>query len=152
MAECLRFPKVLDAVSSLIGEDLVAFLLMFIYKPPDLEQSVHPFHQDAVYFPFGPQRQCLGVWIPLDPVNGGLTIVPGSHKLKIQKHEPKAGINFGALAAAGVEGNDEYHGKAITPELPPGHCILFSTKMLHPVQTDRCRPPLPPKPSEGFLL
>jgi phytanoyl-CoA hydroxylase len=134
MAECLRLPKVLDAVSSLIGEDLLAFLLMFIYKPPGVEQSVHPFHQDALYFPFGPQKQCLGVWIPLDPVseaNGGLTIVPGSQNLKVQKHEPKAGINFGALAATGIEGNDEFHRNAITPELPPGDCILFSTKMLH---------------------
>ena len=134
MAECLRFPRVLEAVSDLIGEDLLAFLLMFIYKPPGVEQSVHPFHQDALYFPFGPQKQCLGVWIPLDPVseaNGGLSIVPGSHRLPIQKHEIKEGINFGALAAEGIEGNEEFHGKAITPELSPGDCLLFSTRLLH---------------------
>ncbi|MDG2304025.1 MAG: phytanoyl-CoA dioxygenase family protein [Candidatus Binatia bacterium] len=134
MAECLRFPRVLEAVSSLIGEDLLAFLLMFIYKPPGVAQSVHPFHQDAAYFPFRPQKQCVGVWIPLDPVseaNGGLTIVPGSHRLPIQQHEIKEGINFGALAAAGIEGNDAYHAEAITLELRPGDCVLFSTKMLH---------------------
>lgn len=134
MAECLRLPRVLDAVSSLIGEDLLAFLLMFIYKPPGIEQSVHPFHQDALYFMFQPQDQCLGVWIPLDPVseeNGSLSVVPRSHKLDIQKHLATDGINFGALAADGIEGNALYHEQAITMELSPGDCLLFSTHLLH---------------------
>lgn len=134
MAECLRFPRVLDAVSSLIGEDLLAFLLMFIYKPPGIEQSVHPFHQDAAYFMFQPQDQCLGVWIPLDPVseeNGSLSVVPRSHKLEVKKHLVKEGINFGALAADDIEGNADYHDQAITMNLPPGDCLLFSTHLLH---------------------
>lgn len=134
MAECLRLPRVLDAVSSLIGEDLLAFLLMFVYKPPGIEQSVHPFHQDALYFMFQPQNRCLGVWIPLDPVseeNGSLSVVPGSHKLDVKKHLAKEGINFGALAAEGIEGNALYHEQAITMELSPGDCLLFSTHLLH---------------------
>jgi phytanoyl-CoA hydroxylase len=134
LAECMRLPRVLDAVESLIGEDLLAFLLMFIYKPPGLSQSVHPFHQDAVYFPFGPHEQCLGVWIPLDPVseeNGSLSIVPGSHTRPVHKHELLDGINYGALAAAGVEGNEEFHENALTLEMPPGDCLLFSTRLLH---------------------
>ena len=134
MAECLRLPRVLDAVSSLIGEDLLAFLLMFIYKPPGIEGSVHPFHQDAVYFMFQPQDRCLGVWIPLDPVceeNGSLSVVPRSHKLQVKKHLVKEGINFGALAAEDIEGNTAYHAQALTMELSPGDCLLFSTHLLH---------------------
>jgi len=134
LAECMRLPRVLDAVESLIGPDLLAFLLMFIYKPPGVSQSVHPFHQDAVYFPFGPHDQCLGVWIPLDPVseeNGSLSIVPGSHTRPLDKHELRDGINFGALAASGVEGNEEFHAKALDLEMPPGDCLLFSTRLLH---------------------
>jgi len=134
LAECLRLPRVLDAVESLIGEDLMAFLLMFIYKPPGVEQAIHPFHQDAVYFMFEPQDKCLGVWIPLDPVseeNGALTIVPRSHRLDVHKHEMKDGINFGALAAEGIEDNAEYHDKAITLSMQPGDCLLFNTRLLH---------------------
>jgi phytanoyl-CoA hydroxylase len=134
MAECLRLPRVLDAVSSLIGEDLLAFLLMFIYKPPGIEQSVHPFHQDALYFMFQPQDRCLGVWIPLDPVseeNGSLSVVPRSHKLDVQKHLVQEGINFGALAAEEIEGNAAYHEQAVSMELSPGDCLLFSTHLLH---------------------
>ncbi len=133
-AEALRFPKVLDAVSSLIGEDILAFLLMFIYKPPGVPASEHPFHQDALYFPFEPQNQCVGVWIPLDPVseeNGTLTVVPGSHEMKVQNHGFRDGINFGALAAEGIEGNAAFHDKAISLDLPPGDCVLFATHMLH---------------------
>ena len=133
-AEALRFPKVLDAVSSLIGDDLLAFLLMFIYKPPGVAESEHPFHQDALYFPFGPHDQCLGVWIPLDPVsdaNGTLTVVPGSHKMKVQAHGVRDGINFGALAAEGIEGNAEFHEKSVALDLPPGDCVLFATRTLH---------------------
>lgn len=134
MAECLSLPRVLDAVSSLIGEDLLAFLLMFIYKPPGIEQSVHPFHQDAAYFMFQPQNRCLGVWIPLDPVseeNGSLSVVPRSHELEVKKHIIKEGINFGALAAEDIEDNAAYHEQAITMELSPGDCLLFSTHLLH---------------------
>jgi phytanoyl-CoA hydroxylase len=134
MAECLRLPRVLDAVSSLIGEDLLAFLLMFIYKPPGIEESIHPFHQDALYFMFQPQDRCLGVWIPLDPVseeNGSLSVVPGSHRLDVKNHLAKEGINFGALAAEDIEGNARYHEQAITMELSPGDCLLFSTHLLH---------------------
>lgn len=134
MAECLRLPRVLDAVSSLIGDDLLAFLLMYIYKPPGVSQSVHPFHQDAAYFPFKPQKLCLGVWIPLDPVdedNGSLSIIPGSHRDPIHGHEIREGINFGALAAQGIEGNETFHHKALTLEMPPGDCLLFNTRLLH---------------------
>ena len=134
MEECLHFPRVLDAAESLIGEDILAFLLMFIYKPPGLPQSIHPFHQDAVYFPFEPQESCLGVWIPLDPVsetNGTLCVVPGSHRLGLRKHEVREGINFGALAAQGVEGNEQYHHEAVAMEMLPGDCLLFNTRLFH---------------------
>ncbi len=134
MAECLRLPRLLDAAESLIGEDLLAFLLMFIYKPPGIEQSIHPFHQDAAYFMFGPQNLCLGAWIPLDPVseeNGSLSVVPRSHELDLRKHLVKQGINFGALAADDIEGNAAYHEQAITMDLSPGDCLLFNTHLLH---------------------
>ena len=132
--EALQFPRVLDAVESLIGEDLMAFLLMFIYKPPGVEQAVHPFHQDAAYFMFQPQDRCLGVWIPLDPVNeenGSLSIVPRSHELELREHLAKDGINFGALAANGIEDNPEFHEKAISLTMEPGQCLLFNTRLLH---------------------
>ena len=143
--ECLSLPKVLDAVESLIGEDLMAFLLMFIYKPPGVPQSVHPFHQDAVYFMFEPQDSCLGVWIPLDPVdekNGTLEVVPRSHTEGVKEHGAREGINFGAFAAEGVEGEEDVHRRSIALEMRLGECLLFNTRLYHRSggnETDRHR-------------
>ena len=133
MAECLRFPRVLDAVESLIGEDLLAFLLMFIYKPPGVEESVHPFHQDGAYFPFEPLDQVLGVWIPLDPVdekNGSLCVVPGSHHGDISPHEALPGVNAGAFQAE-VARDPALHERAKTFELPAGDAVIFHPRLLH---------------------
>lgn len=171
MAECLRFPRVLDAAETLLGSDILAFLMMFIYKPPGVPQSVHPFHQDAVFFPFSPQASCVGVWIPLDRVseeNGTLCVVPGSHRMDVRKHEVRDGINFGAVAAEGVEGNDQFHEASVAMEMSPGDCLLFNTRLLHRSggnRTDghrrvitlhlasaRCRPTGPSISEFGFAL
>ncbi len=133
MAECLHFPRVLDAVSSLLGEDLLAFLLMFIYKPPGVDDAYHPFHQDGAYFPFEPLDQVVGVWIPLDHAdasNGSLCVVPGSHKQKIGGHQPIEGVNAGALAAP-AEHDEEAHANSITFDLQPGDCVIFHPHLLH---------------------
>lgn len=89
LADYMETPKLLDAVESIIGEDIVAFLLMLIYKPPHVD-AVHPYHQDSFYFPFGPHDDVIGTWVPLDDAdgdNGTLRVIPGSHKMDIIEHE-----------------------------------------------------------------
>jgi phytanoyl-CoA hydroxylase len=134
MAECLRLPRVLDLVESLLGPDLLAFLLMFIYKPPGLDEAIHPFHQDAVFFPFGPHDDVCGVWAPLDRAdadNGSLCVVPGSHRLPVRAHAAIAGVNAGAFAAEGVEEDEEIRERAVTLALDPGDCVIFHSRTLH---------------------
>jgi len=130
----MHTPALLDAVESLIGPDLLAFLYMVIYKPPGVPDSIHPFHQDGVYFPFGPQDDVLGVWIALDRAhaeNGTLTVVPGSHHDDIRGHEVLPGVNAGAFAASGIEGSSEVMAKAVTLEVLPGHAVLFHPRLFH---------------------
>jgi phytanoyl-CoA hydroxylase len=139
MAECLRLPRVLDAVSDLIGADLLAFLLMFIYKPPGVPDSVHPFHQDAVFFPFGPHDRIVGVWIALDPAhadNGSLCVVPGSQRLDVVPHEAVAGVNAGAFGAPGAGAGGE---APVTLEVAPGDCVLFHPHLFHRTGGNRTR-------------
>ena len=134
MAECLSLPRVLDAVSSLIGDDLLAFLLMVIYKPPGVEQSFHPFHQDGVFFPFEPHDRVVGVWIPLDPTdadNGSLCVLPGSHRQPVVSHAAIAGVNAGAFAARDIEEDAAAHQSSVTLELEPGDCVIFHLHLLH---------------------
>ncbi len=124
-------PGLLDVVEDLLGPDIKAFLVMFIYKPPSLE-FVHPYHQDAYYFPFEPHDLCLGTWLALDPTdaaNGTLSVIPGSHRLEILPHaEPKgAAVNYGVF---GVEGYDNHPDEEVL-ELRPGDCVFFHSRLLH---------------------
>lgn len=135
-------PKLLDVLEGLIGPDIKSFLTMFIYKPPGVD-AVHDYHQDGYYFPFGPHDLVLGTWIPLDHAdadNGTLSVIPGSHKLGIMKHELPAGteINAGIFGVQGYVG----HPTEVTLDLQPGDGVFFHSRMLHatgPNKTERHR-------------
>ena len=126
----LQTPKLLDAVENLIGEDLVAFLLMVIYKPPHIE-AVHPYHQDSFYFRFGPHDKIVATWIPLDLAtgdNGTLRVIPGSHKGEVIEHEmPESVTNAYSFEAKGY---DEDPTEEVL-EVQPGHAVLFHSRLLH---------------------
>jgi hypothetical protein len=124
-------PALLDVVEDLLGPDLKAFLTMFIYKPPGLD-SVHPYHQDAHYFPFGPHDSCLGTWVALDPTgadNGTLAVIRGSHKLPVLPHAEPRGevVNYGLF---GVQGYDD-HPDEVVMEMEPGDGLFFHSRLLH---------------------
>ena len=133
-ADCLRTPRLLDRVAELIGDDLLAFLLQVIYKPPGVPEAIHPFHQDGVFFPFEPHDLVVGAWIPLDPVdadNGTLCLVPGSHRLPVTGHEAVPDVNKFSLAASGIEGNAEILATSHSIEAAPGDCVLFHPHLYH---------------------
>lgn len=126
-----KTPKLLDAVESLIGSDLMAFLLMYIYKPPGVPNTIHPFHQDGVYFPFGPLNQCLGTWTPLDDAtkdNGTLEVIKGSHKLELQSHGMRKELTN--AFAFEVEGFYDHPDRTVL-EVKAGDCVLFHPHLLH---------------------
>lgn len=129
-ADYMSTPKLLDAVEDLIGEDILAFLLMFIYKPPRVE-AVHPWHQDAFYFPFEPHDKVLGTWVPLDDAhkdNGTLSVIPGSHKLGLVGHElPEGTVNALSYEATGFEGSPE----EVVLDVKAGDAVLFHSRLLH---------------------
>lgn len=124
-------PKLLDPVEDLLGPDLIAFLMMMIYKPPMVADAVHPFHQDAFYFPFGPHEKVLGCWIPLDDAdesNGTLVVVPGSHKNGVAAHEyPDGLVNMGSFH---IPGADEAEGAKVL-EVKAGDAVLFNSRTWH---------------------
>lgn len=124
-------PRLLDALEDIVGPDIFTFLLMLIYKPPGMEDAVHPFHQDAYYFPFGPHDLCVAAWLPLDDAdaeNGGLTVLPGSHKGPLMNHTVPGGVqNFGNFEIPDADNHED----AVTLAVKAGDLVLFHARTWH---------------------
>ncbi|ADB34021.1 Phytanoyl-CoA dioxygenase [Kribbella flavida DSM 17836] len=79
--------RILDVVSALIGPALGA-QSMFYFKPPGARGQA--LHQDNTFLRADPET-CLAAWIAVDDVdaeNGGLAVVPGSHRTELVCPEP----------------------------------------------------------------
>jgi ectoine hydroxylase-related dioxygenase (phytanoyl-CoA dioxygenase family) len=86
----------LDAVRALLGPDLCLTHQQFITKLPDGagQRSDIPLHQDNGYGRLEPMTD-VTVWVALvdtDELNGGLVVLPGSHRLGLLPHDA-AGVN-----------------------------------------------------------
>lgn len=130
-AQYPRTKELGDVCESILGPDLKSFLLMVIYKPPGFEEAVHHYHQDAMYFPFGPHDLVMGTWVALDKTtaeNGTMRVIPGSHKEDIKPHKkPEGETNAGIF---GVEGYDDSPDEVVV-ELEPGDGLFFHSRLLH---------------------
>lgn len=74
-------PVLLDYVEDLIGPNIVCWGSHYFCKLPADARSV-PFHQDAPYWPFRPNR-AVTAWIAIDDVDpdaGPMCFLPGSHR------------------------------------------------------------------------
>ncbi|XP_054273974.1 phytanoyl-CoA dioxygenase, peroxisomal-like isoform X2 [Macrosteles quadrilineatus] len=78
-------PELLDYIQCFTGPNITAIHSMLINKPPDAEHTtIHPLHQDLLYFPFRPANLIVGAWTAMEQIdeeNGCLIVCPGSHRL-----------------------------------------------------------------------
>jgi ectoine hydroxylase-related dioxygenase (phytanoyl-CoA dioxygenase family) len=82
-ARWLLDPGLLGILQALMEDEPVAVQSMFYFKPPGARGQ--DFHQDDFYLRVEP-GSCWAAWIaidPADPGNGGLAVVPGSHRLPV---------------------------------------------------------------------
>jgi len=123
-----RDQAVVDLVAGLLGDDLDCFLSQFIFKTPGAYGQ--PWHQDALYFPFQPDRQ-LGVWLAVTEAtleNGCLHVLPGSHREPVHAHvrDERPGSNYGYLEIV------DHDMAAATPVLmQPGDLLVFHSHLMH---------------------
>jgi phytanoyl-CoA hydroxylase len=85
--ELMLDSRILDVVTALIGPALGA-QSMFYFKPPGARGQA--MHQDNIFLRADPET-CLAAWIAIDDVdadNGGLAVVPGSHRTELACPEP----------------------------------------------------------------
>ena len=80
-------PDVLDAVESILGENLVVWATTVFAKPPGTTAKI-TWHQDATYWGLD-STQVTTAWIALSPShqgNGCMRVEPGTQELPIQPH------------------------------------------------------------------
>lgn len=119
-----RLEKILG---DLFGEQPLAAQSMMYFKPPGARGQA--LHQDNFYLQVAPGT-CLAAWVPLDDTdaeNGGLFIVPGSHKTDVQcPHVADLSVSFT------TEEVDIPLGMApVEVKLDAGDVLFFNGSVIH---------------------
>lgn len=87
VADLVCHPRVLDAVETLLGPDLLVWRSVFFVKPPHDSGHV-AWHQDIAYWELSDDR-VVTAWIALTDTtaaNGCLRVVPASHRGPLLGH------------------------------------------------------------------
>ena len=86
-ARLIRHPRLIDAVSQIIGPDVLVWSCGFFIKEPGSKSYVS-WHQDLNYWGLDGDRE-VTAWYALTPAtieNGCMRFVPGSHRRKDVPH------------------------------------------------------------------
>ncbi len=142
MDELVRHPKVLDAVESIIGPNILIYHLTSWFKEPN-EPSHVSWHQDGTYFGLEPAEQ-ITAWIALTdatPEMGCIKVLPGTHVIGQKPHKDTS--TPGNLLSRGqtIEHKLDYSNYVMMP-LKAGQVSLHHTHIVHcsePNRTDRRR-------------
>lgn len=142
MDELVRHPKVLDAVESIIGPNILIYHLTSWLKEPH-EPSHVSWHQDGTYFGLEPYEQ-VTAWIALTdatPEMGCIKIIPGSQVIGQRAH--KDTFTPGNLLSRGqtIDYKLDYTNYVLMA-LKAGQISLHHTHIVHssePNRTDQRR-------------
>jgi len=88
LAEIARAPEILDAVESILGENLLVWSVELFIKEPGAG-TVVSWHQDLTYWGMGETDEELTAWLALSDVSveaGCMRFIPGSHTNSIVEH------------------------------------------------------------------
>ena len=128
--EVTHHPKILDAVQSLIGEDiLVCGTTLFIKNPH--EKGFVSYHQDAKYIGLEPHNW-VTAWIAItdsNEYNGCMRMWSGSHKDNLKDHDQM--FNEGNLLTRGQTVNNVPKEKTTPLILKAGQMSLHHPTVVH---------------------
>jgi chlorinating enzyme len=134
-----RTSAILDAVSDVLGPDLLVWSVELFIKEPGTK-SVVSWHQDLTYWGMGETDEELTAWVALSDVSvqaGCMRFMPGSHKGAIVPHgdtfDPDNLLSRGQQIA-GVDEAQAVHGP-----LAPGQMSFHHGRCFHasgPNQSD----------------
>ncbi|VTU21298.1 phytanoyl-CoA dioxygenase family protein [Variovorax sp. RA8] len=142
LADLVRHPRILDAVESLLGPDLLVWSSVFFIKEPH-DPAYVSWHQDSTYWELS-EPEVVTAWVALSPShheNGCLRVVPGTQMLDQVEHVDMQDENN--LLTRGQEIAVKVD-EAAAVELPlqPGEMSLHHIRLFHnsqPNQSDERR-------------
>ena len=119
--------RILDVVQDLIGPAYGA-QSMFYFKPPTARGQA--LHQDNLFLQAHPET-CLAAWIAVDDCdgeNGGLIVLPGSHRIQIlcpdEDADPEESFTDKTIRVPdGVE--------RVQTEMKAGDVLFFHGSLVH---------------------
>jgi phytanoyl-CoA hydroxylase len=126
-------PKLEPILHELMGETPIAAQSMFYWKPPSARGQA--LHQDNYYLRVQPGT-CMAAWVAVDRAdreNGGLSVVPGSHKLPVFcPEDADLSVSF---AGEYVPVPSGLHEEPV--DLDPGDVLFFGGNVIHGSQPNR---------------
>jgi ectoine hydroxylase-related dioxygenase (phytanoyl-CoA dioxygenase family) len=131
LLELVRMPEIVDAVSDVLGPDVLCrSSSLFIKEPHD--GGFVAWHQDATYWELESSAAATA-WLALSAStadNGALKVLPGSHaRPSMDHHRPCREGNLLTLGQELVDPIDE--SRAVTLELVPGQMSLHDGWLAH---------------------
>jgi len=125
-------PKILDLVEGILGPNFFMWASGFFVKEPFSKATVG-WHQDAYYWPMKPQHS-VTVWLAFDDVdeeNGGMKIIPGSHKGGVIKHKHKSSDNTNSILTLELESGSFRDDTAVQFKLKAGEISMHDDRAIH---------------------
>lgn len=127
-----RHPRVVDFLKTFMHADQIRLSQnhhnCVMTKHPGFS-SVTSWHQDIRYWRFD-QRDLVSTWLALGPEtreNGGLLVIPGSHKLDFEPGQFDASM----FLRTDLKANSTLLSKATVVELQAGDMLFFHSRTLH---------------------
>ncbi|MBY8977328.1 phytanoyl-CoA dioxygenase family protein [Rhodobacteraceae bacterium NNCM2] len=125
-------PRILDAVESILGPDLLLWSAEYFTKEANTTKIVS-WHQDLTYWGMGETDHEVTAWVALSPATeaaGCMKFVPGSHKSSIVEHNDTFSednlLSRGQEIAVEVDEAD-----AVAAALEPGQMSLHHGRLFH---------------------
>lgn len=129
-------PKILDLVEGILGPNFYVWASNFFIKDPHSMSTVG-WHQDSYYWPMAPNNS-VTVWLAfddVDEVNGGMKLIPGSHRGGVIKHR-RSEHTESVLTLELADGTDFKADKAVQFRLKAGECSLHDDRAIHGSQAN----------------
>ncbi len=129
--EICRHPRLLDAVQSVLGPNLLLIYSSVFIKPPGSVETV-PWHQDNSYWPSIRGTDVLSVWLAIDDTdreNSAMMVVPGSHT----GFQERATLPSGPqeVLSRKVVVTPELEAAAVSLEMKAGSVSIHDSFLLH---------------------